>query len=81
MSAGVDHAVERRQIVTGFNGMLSGTQDDCGGIGVKRLKPKPFDLLDLLRIRPRGVILVVVVQSEQPEDLINGLDALRVRRL
>jgi hypothetical protein len=48
MSAGVDHAVERRQIVTGFNGMLSSTQDDCGGIGVKRLKPKPFDLLDLL---------------------------------
>jgi hypothetical protein len=47
MSAGVDHAIERWQIVTGFNGMLSGAQDDCSGIGVKRLKPKPFDLLDL----------------------------------
>ena len=48
MSAGVDHAVQRRQIVAGLDGVLSGAQDDGGGIGVKRLKPEPFDLLDLL---------------------------------
>ena len=48
MPAGVNHAVERRQIVTGFDGMLGRAQNDGGGVGVKRLKPKPFDLFDLL---------------------------------
>ena len=75
-----DHAIQRGQIVAVLDGVLRGAQYDRSGIGVERLKPKPFDLAYLLGIRPGRVILVVVVQPKERENLIDRLDQLRVRR-
>jgi len=60
--------------------VLRRAQNHGGGVGVECLQPQPFHLLDLFGIRPRGVVLVVIVKAKQRKDLVNGLDPLSVRR-
>ena len=50
-------------------------QDLFHRVVAQRVQPQLFDLLELLGIRVGRIILVVVVQSEQGKDLVDGLYA------
>ena len=58
--------------------MLCGAQNDSGRIGLKRVQPESLYLLHLLGGGPGRLILIVIIETKQREDLIDGLYQLRV---
>ena len=61
--------------------MLCGAQNDSIRIGLERVQPESLHLLDLFGIWPSGIVLVVIIETKQREDLIDGLYQLRVEGL
>ena len=75
MLAAFKHAIECGQVLAVFYGVLGPLEYLLSGVVRHRIQPQFFDLLELLCIRVGRIILVVVVQSEQGKDLVDGLYA------
>lgn len=71
------HAIERGQVFTVFYGVLCPFEYVLHRVIGQGVQPEFLDLLDLLGIGKCGVVLVVVIQSEQGKDLVDGLDMRR----
>ena len=71
--AALQHAVQGGQVFAVFDGVLGAFQDLLHRVVRQRFQPQLLDLLELLRVWKGRVILIVVIQSEQGEDLVDGL--------
>ena len=74
MLAALKHAVECGQVLAVFDGVLGALEnlfyrEICQGI-----QPQLLDLVELAGIRVGGVVLVVIVQTEQGKDLVDGIN-------
>lgn len=69
------HTVQRRQVFAGLNGVAGTQKDLLHRVIRQRFQPEFLDLAELRGIGESRVVLVVVVQPEQGEYLIDGLDA------
>jgi len=72
--AAFQHAVESGQVLAVLDGVFGALQDLFHRVIRQGVQPQFLDLLELLRIRESRIVLVVVVQAEQREDLVDGLD-------
>lgn len=66
--------MQRGQVFAGFYCDLGPLKDLRGGVVAQGFKPEFFDLPQLLRLAEGRVVLVVVIETKQRKDLINGLD-------
>lgn len=72
--AALQHAVERRQVLTVFNGVPGTLENMFYRVVRQRLQPQLLDLVELLCTRVGRVILVVVVQAKQRKNLVQRFD-------
>ena len=72
--AAFQHTVKGGQILAVLDGMFCALENLFHRIICQRFKPKFLDLFQLLGIGVRRVVLVVVIEPEQREDLVDGLD-------
>ena len=77
--AALAHAVQRGQVFAVLDGVAGPAQNLFHRVLTEGVEPELLDLTQLLGIRVGGIILVVVVQSEQGEDLVDRLDMRGVR--
>ena len=68
------HPVQCGQVFAVFDGVPGAFEDMFHRVVRERLQPQFLDLPQLLRVRERGVVLVVVVEPEQGEYLVQSFD-------
>lgn len=80
VAAALDHGAQVGQVLAVLDRLARTAQNDRGTEGAQSFQPQLLDLAQLVVARPRRVVLVVVVEPEQREDLVDGIDQLGQRR-
>ncbi len=74
LPAAFQHSMQGWQILTVLDRVAGAAQDLLHRVFSEGLQPQLLDLLELLAVRVGGVVLVVIIEPEQGEDLVDGLD-------
>lgn len=78
LAAAVDHPVQRGQVLGTLDAGARAAQDALSVEAGERLEPELLRLRELRGVLEGAVVLVVVVQTEQREDLVDRIDPVLV---